>query len=104
MPKAAPATVSATASATSRRLRTVYERLDCSCRQLALADEAASRAFGEAAPVPGDLATRDQDHHWRIIAASEPLGYLEAVRVGQSDVEQYDRGLQLRDGGECAHR
>ena len=78
--------------ATSARcLLTLEQRFERDAREVALRDEPARRTLGKATSIPRRLAARDHDHDRWIVAPRELLRNVEAVTVGQADVEQDDR-------------
>src|SRR5207249_904039 len=65
-------------------------RLQRRSRELALRNESFRGACVDALPVVATVVTRGQDDGRRLGELADELGYLEAVHVGEPDIEQDD--------------
>src|SRR6266542_734965 len=89
------ASASATSAASRRALRLTEECAHGRARELTLRDEAARAARRDQVAVVGRVAARDQHDRRRTAVRTEPSGDLEAVDVGELDVEEHQVGMEL---------
>src|SRR5579872_4282448 len=68
---------------------------DSGAGKVAFRDEPVRSAGRDERPVVRAVAARGKDHRGRALELREPLGYLEAVDVGELNVEQDQLGAAL---------
>src|SRR5262245_47846737 len=63
--------------------------------EVALEHEPARAARLDATAVGGPVSTRDEDDRQLRVAGEHPLRHLEPVEIGELDVEEHERRLEL---------